>query len=296
MEHVLSRAYRGGRFGFPQAWPAKLAHASGLVEYVRPIHHRVTASNKTPLRIAFASDFHAGPTTHPSVLDAAVDAIVNAKPDVVLLGGDYVLFSSDHIDALASRLARLAEVPLGVHAVLGNHDLWADDRVIAAALRRAGVSVLVNERRRLPAPYDDIALHGLDDPWTGSFHSRALARSESDSTITTNIVLVHAPEAMPLLRYHAFDLAVCGHTHGGHIALPGGVPIVAPGPQSRVYAHGRFDLDDGPSHKPKRTLLVSRGVGSSELPFRWNATPDVLVIDVACANVQSNLQSPIDNR
>ncbi len=76
------------------------------------------------------------------------------------------------------------------------------------------------------------------------------------------------------IRDERFDLGLCGHTHGGHIALPGGVPIIVPGPMSRRFAPGRFDLANG------RTLIVSRGVGATESPIRWNAAPDVLVVDI----------------
>jgi uncharacterized protein len=71
-----------------------------------------------------------------------------------------------------------------------------------------------------------------------------------------------------------FELALCGHTHGGHIALPGGVPILVPGPASRRYAHGRHAVGGA------RTLIVSRGVGSTEVALRLNADPDVLVVEL----------------
>ena len=222
-----------------------------------------------PLRIAFASDLHAGPTTHASVLDDAFAQLAAAEPDVLLLGGDYVFLTAERIGAIAERLARLPRPPLGVFAVMGNHDLWADDAAIAAALERAGARVLVNERVELPAPFAHVTLVGLDDPWTGV---RAMpAFTDADRV---RLLLVHAPEAMLYLEEAAFDLALCGHTHGGHIALPGGVPILVPGPASRRFAHGRYEL----SHR--RTLIVSRGVGSTEVALRLNADPDILVVEL----------------
>jgi hypothetical protein len=251
---------------YRRAWPGRLVRTLGMQRRVDVREHRVTPAGwpagQPPLRVAFASDLHAGPTTHPSVLDDGFAALAALAPDVLLLGGDYVFLTADHIGEIARRLARLPRPPLGIYAVMGNHDLWADDAAIAAALTAAGARVLVNERVEL-AP--GIALVGLDDPWTG-----IPAAPPFEDADRVRVLLVHAPEAM--LADPAFDVAMCGHTHGGHIALPGGVPILVPGPASRRFAHGRYDLPDG------RTLIVSRGVGSTEVALRWNADPDVLLV------------------
>jgi len=266
VEWTLGTAYR-------HDWPARIVRTLGMQRRVRVRSHRVAArrwpTGVRPLRIAFASDLHAGPTTHASVLDEAFAALAAVQPDVLLLGGDYVFLSADRIGEVAQRLARLPRPPLGIFAVMGNHDLWADDAVIAAALTGAGARVLINQRVALPAPFGHVALVGLDDPWTGL---RAPPPFLVEDEV--RVLLVHAPEAMLSLDDVAFDLAMCGHTHGGHIALPGGVPILVPGPASRRFAHGRYDLSDD------RTLIVSRGVGSTEVALRLNADPDVLVVEL----------------
>jgi hypothetical protein len=267
VEWTLANAYRGH-------WPAKLVKALGLQPRVRPVHHRIAArawpADCRPLRIAFASDLHAGPTTHPSTLDDAFSVLAAADADVIFLGGDYVFLFAEYVDQIAARVRGLAP-PLGIYAVMGNHDLWADDAAIARALEGAGARVLVNERVVLPAPFDHVVLAGVDDPWTGT--APRLPLFEDDDRV--RVVLVHAPEAMTLLAGESFDVALCGHTHGGHIALPGGVPILVPGPLSRTYAHGRFALPGD------RTLIVSRGVGSTEVSLRLNADPDILVVELA---------------
>jgi len=269
VEWTLATAYRN-------QWPARLVRRLGMQRRVARVHHRITTSRwpraAPPLRIAFASDLHAGPTTHPTLLDEAFALLAAAKPDLVLLGGDYVFLSADYIDAIASRVRRLSP-RFGIYSVMGNHDLWADDAAIASALTAAGARVLVNEHVDLPAPYSHVALAGLDDPWTGQSPTLPLFAPDDDRV---RIVLVHAPEAMLHLRDEPFELALCGHTHGGHIALPGHVPVVAPGPLSRRYAHGRHEVGNG------RTLLVSRGVGASEVALRTFADPDILVVDVGC--------------
>ncbi len=263
-EAVLGRAFRGG-------WPASLARAARLQDRVRTERHRVACAawpaGAPPLRIAFGSDFHAGPTTHVSLLEDAARALEDARPDVLLLGGDYVQFDARHVDALVPILARVP-APVGRFAVLGNHDLWADDRYIAAALARAGFRVLVNEAAHLPPPFEHVSICGLDEPWTGAPDPRAAFEGARD----VRVLLAHAPSAAAIVR-ERYDVLLCGHTHGGHIALPGGVPIVAVGPLGREYSSGQHAHDG-------RAVIVSRGIGGSEVPFRTFAPPDVRVVDL----------------
>jgi predicted MPP superfamily phosphohydrolase len=262
-EWILSRAYRGG-------WPADLIRAAHLQDRVRTHHHHVRCaawpSGAPPLRIAFASDIHAGPTTHASLIRETADALAAAKPDVLLLGGDYVLFDARHVEMLAPIFD--VPAPIGRFAVLGNHDLWADDRRIVSAIERAGIRVLVNEAAHLPAPYDRVSICGLDEPWTGRPDPSAAFADARD----VRVLLAHAPSAVALVD-EPFDVCLCGHTHGGHIALPGGVPIVNVGPLSREYPHGRHE-------NRGRTLIVSRGIGGSESPLRLFAPPDVRIVDL----------------
>lgn len=268
VESVLARAFRG-------AWPAALVRRAGLQRPVRIVRHAVRPARwpagRKPLKIGFASDLHLGPTTHLSLLEEAFAALAAEKPDVLLLGGDFVFLEAPPLAALVDLLRRV-NAPLGRFAVMGNHDLWGDDRAIRRVLEGEQVTVLVNETRHLPAPYDDVAICGLDDPWTGE---RDRSATFADArTNDVRVLLMHAPEGLTIAGDEPFDVAMCGHTHGGHVALPGGIPIVVPGPLSRRYAHGRHDVGDG------RTLLVSRGLGSTESALRLFADPDVMLVRV----------------
>lgn len=88
-----------------------------------------------PLRIAFASDFHAGPTTHPETIASVCRALRDLQPDVLLLGGDFVSFHARYIEDVAEALARVP-ARFGRYAVIGNHDLWADDTLIIQRLEQ----------------------------------------------------------------------------------------------------------------------------------------------------------------
>jgi uncharacterized protein len=256
---------------YRNGWPARLARRLGHRPTVRVVEHTLALSPRAPdaptLRLAFASDFHAGPTTSPELLRQAVDALRLARPDVLLLGGDFVSLDVGQIEWLAPLLGRIP-APLGRFAVLGNHDHWNGAGQIVRALEAAGVEVLTNRNRRLPPPFQNIWICGLDDFVSGSPDAR-LALSGADGA---RIVLMHGPANLVNLDGQRFDLALCGHTHGGQLALPGGTPItVAPGPHSRAYSRGRFGLERG------GTLLVSVGLGCSTVPFRLNSPPEVLL-------------------
>jgi predicted MPP superfamily phosphohydrolase len=220
------------------------------------------------LRIAFASDLHAGPTTHPSLLDDAARALRDAAGDILLLGGDHVFLDAKGIHGLMRQLEGVP-APLGRFAVFGNHDLWADDVVVRDALESAGFRVLVNENVPLPAPFEHVSICGLDDPWVGAPDARATFAGARD----VRVLLMHAPEGLMVLGDELFDVALCGHTHGGHIALPGGIPIITAGPLSRQYSRGVYDVRGRP-------MIVSKGIGATESALRLFADPDIRVVEL----------------
>lgn len=220
-----------------------------------------------PLLLAFASDFHAGPATDPRMFASLIDELTRWRPDVLLLGGDYVSCAAGQVEVLARELARI-DPPLGKYGVLGNHDLLTDDALIVRRLAHAGVQMLINGNQRLPSPFESVWICGIDDPWTGSANvTQAFPDAEG-----VRIFLTHSPDGLLLLTGQRFDLGFAGHTHGGQVALPDGTAIIdAGGPLARRYGRGRFDLEDN------GTLFVSRGVGCSNLPIRINSDPEIIV-------------------
>lgn len=252
-------------------WPAQLAYHVGFQRSVSVEGHAIVVpqspSSMPEVTIAFASDFHAGPVTHPRLLEAACQALRSSRPDVVLLGGDFVSFQPSNADSLAKLLAEI-HAPLGKFAVLGNHDLWAGADQIVRKLRTADIRVLCNQNVQLPQPHESIWICGLDD----GFYGQPDPESAFEGAEGVRIVLMHSPAGLTHVQNHDFLLALCGHTHGGQIALPGGRPILLPrGSLCRKHACGRFELNPG------RTMIVSRGVGCSAVPFRIFADADVVV-------------------
>ncbi|QDU66926.1 metallophosphoesterase [Engelhardtia mirabilis] len=222
------------------------------------------------LLVAFLSDIHIGPTTPPALLDNAFELVERATPDVVVLGGDYLFLSATdaRLAELERRVGNLtAPVKL---AILGNHDLWSDFRAIERALERGGAELLTNRSRRLPAPHEEVAFVGLDEPQWGVPDPNAAVAHCGDAALRLGVC--HSPDGLDLLADAGLALLLCGHTHGGHIATPWGAPFV-PGRAGRRYPHGLHRV--GETH-----LYVSRGLGGISIPFRTWAPPDVGIIEL----------------
>jgi predicted MPP superfamily phosphohydrolase len=254
-------------------WPANLA-----ARFIPPsmIVREQTFALPKPLgsartmRIGFASDFHAGPTTPFETIELACDALRDAKPDLILLGGDFVSLRGKDAQRLFAPLREL-EAPLGKFAVLGNHDLWSDPRPVLDVLERAGVSHLHNTSVMLPAPFDRTTVVGLDDHLSGTPDASAI---DWDPALTT-LLLIHQPTGILDAKGRPFDLEFAGHTHAGQVVLPGGIALVVPeGALSRRYLYGRYKL------APEQHLLVSGGVGNSTIPIRLGAPPEVVICTV----------------
>ena len=259
-----------------RGWGASAAYRLGAQGAIDILRYEVAlpgrASPSVSMRIVFASDFHAGPTTDPRLLERATAAIIGEQPDLLLLGGDFVSFRAAYADALAELLGAIP-APLGRLGVLGNHDRHVDVASLVERLERHGVAMLVNENVRLAPPFDDVHVCGFDD-WTRGRPDAERAFADAEGT---RIVLAHSPSTLGTIAGERFELMFCGHTHGGQIALPGGKALYVPrGPYNRAYASGRFAVGAG----GRGTLLVSRGIGCSTVPVRLFAPPDIIVCDV----------------
>lgn len=218
------------------------------------------------VRVGLLSDLHFGSPGAP--IEAALDALNAARPDVVVLLGDFVIHGVvggrfQEPEAAAPALARL-KAPLGVYAVLGNHDWWHGGEQVRAALEKAGIKVLENESADLGA----FRLAGLADEWTRRPDAaKVLKRSRKPVLAAT-----HGPDVFPDLP-EGFALVVAGHTHGGQVRLPIiGRPMV-PSRYGQRYAAGLIE-ENG------RKLFVTVGVGTSILPVRFGVRPEAVVLSL----------------
>ena len=211
-------------------------------------------------KIALLTDLHRSALVSADLIDRAVTDALAAKPDLVVLGGDYVTnFDARFAGPVAEVLGRLT-APAGVIAVLGNHD---DERVVPAALSAKGIRVLREQRMRLDMGGRSVDFVGISYWTRGAARIGALLDHEA-----MPVLLAHDPRRMAEAEALSIPLVLSGHTHGGQVVVP---PF---GPVNRF----RFPITQGTLRRNNTTLFVSRGVGTIYLPVRINCPPEVAVI------------------
>lgn len=214
------------------------------------------------LRVGLITDIHYSSTMPEEDVTRAVSTLQSGKPDVIVLGGDYVTFGDrDYVGPVAELLASLADAPHGSFAILGNHD---DDKDMPAALAAKGFTVLKDQRTQVSIKGERLDFAGIRY-WTRRVGD--VARVLRDTGPTT-ILLAHDPRRLTEAAELDTQLVLSGHTHGGQVVLPGLGAIAA----------RKFPVIAGVATRASTTLFVSRGVGTVYLPIRINCAPEISVL------------------
>ena len=218
------------------------------------------------LRVAFLTDLHYGPDTPTETIANAIALVQRAAPDLILLGGDYIQWSMDHLSGVLPILATL-RAPLGVFGVLGNHDYYMPDLLAERMQQEAGIRFLRNAGLDLQ---NGLFICGIDDTWRGRFDSTAAEAKRTKGS--GMIALSHNPVGINLFR-NANAFVMSGHTHGGQVLVPGVSPHRAPGLGDFPVLQGWYSIQGTAG-------FVSRGVGQTMLPIRINCPPEVVIATV----------------
>lgn len=225
-----------------------------------------------PLRLLLLSDIHVGGPDMPPARVRRIVAQINAvAPDIVLIAGDFITdkrlatrhYSHDEaIAPLAALRPRLATV-----AVLGNHDHWRDAAAARRALARAGIRLLENQAVQV----GPVAIGGLDDDFTD--------RADLPATLAAlrklsgpKLILSHSPDPFAAPAPDVF-LMLAGHTHCGQVAPPLIGPLSTMSDYGDRYACGLV-------REGGRTLIVTAGLGTSGIPLRLGAVPDIWLVEI----------------
>ena len=231
------------------------------------------------LRIALIADIHTGgPFIDDNKLRKIVELTNQQNPDLILLLGDYMSPNSWHSRRVEPEVTAAAmknlHAPLGVYAVLGNHDWWYNGGKVRRAFEANSIPVLDDEVAEIKWQNGSFWLVGLADFWTRPQHvSATIAKVPEGAPV---IAITHNPDVFPGLP-GSVPLLLAAHTHGGQVSLPLiGTPIV-PSRFGRKYTAGHV-FENG------HHMFVTTGIGTSILPVRFRVPPEIVILTVRSTN------------
>lgn len=243
-------------------------------------------SNKIPeafsgFRIAQVSDLHNAEFGEGN--EKLIELLSQTDPDMIVITGD--LIDSRHTDIeIALEFARQAMKLAPVYYVSGNHEARVHEyEDLKMGLAEAGVVILENQKVEITREGESISILGIDDPSfqedylfgdAASVTSSALSELQNESDGYT-ILLAHRPELFETYVDSGVDLVFSGHAHGGQFRLPFVGGLVAPN-------QGFFpEYDAGLFSEGSTTMIVSRGVGNSIIPIRFNNRPEIILVTLS---------------
>lgn len=259
-------------------WLLHNARAMPIVQRAEIVLPFPADAPRQPLTLALLTDTHlSGPDNSPERMARIVAQINGLKPDLILLGGDYI--GDDKGGATYDARASIApfaglRAPMGVVAVLGNHDSRSKKNRRAlngpdwqAAFARLGITLLQDGAvRRGP-----LAIGGLKDIYTRKIDMAGTLAAMA-KVGGAPVILSHGPDVFPLLPNKA-SLTLVGHTHCGQVAMPFIGAVYVPSKYGTRYACGLYRDGD-------KAMIVAGGVGTSGLPFRMFAPPTIWLITI----------------
>jgi predicted MPP superfamily phosphohydrolase len=219
------------------------------------------------LRIALITDLHLSAMVPAEDVAETVRIATAERPDLVILGGDYVSFGDRRYMAPCAALLGPLTAANGVYAVLGNHD---DETEMSRALAKNGVGVLADDRTTITVRGERVELVGLRF-WTRK--TSDITRLLRGATGWT-VLLAHDPRRFDQAVSLNVPLLLSGHTHGGQIVLPG----------IGALAARKFPIAEGSLSRENTMMFVSRGVGTIYVPCRISCPPEVAILTLARAH------------
>ena len=270
----------GGVAGFVLAAASGIGFATifygSLIEPRRLRVRRTTVgTGERTLTVAFLSDIHVGPYKKTSWVRQLARRTQELEADVILLGGDFLYKEASALPYLEP--LKELHAPLGVYAILGNHDEWKAREESLAWFRGANIPLLHNRCVRVQKNGASIVIAGAEDDWYGET-DLAAALQDAGST-DLSLVMLHNPDLAPpaatMLRGRSgASVFFSGHTHGGQIRLPLiGAIMRLPHYLGRRFDRGVFSFEGVP-------LVLGAGLGESGPRARLFCPPEIVLVEV----------------
>lgn len=217
-------------------------------------------------KIVFLTDIHHGRFFSRSRVARVVDQVNKLKPELILLGGDYVEGSPKYIDDFFEELGRLHAPVFGV---LGNHDHWQGAERTRKAMLRRKIHSIDNAAFWVRKNGQRIRVGGVGDHCEDVQH---LNRTVDSAELSDFVILVsHSPDYVQEIKSDKVDLVLAGHTHGGQVTFFGVYGPKVPSHYGQKFRTGSVMIN-------KMQMIVSNGIGTTLFPIRFFARPQIVII------------------
>ena len=230
-------------------------------------------------KIAFIADIQADHYTDERRLQKFINTVNSLNPDLILIAGDLITTGPDYIELSAREVGKL-KAKYGVYSCVGDHDNWAyrKDYVrslaeVKSALNYHNVQMIDNDIKKIKVDSAEIEITFITNTYVESVSQSVLDSLSTNSSGNFKIFLTHQPRAklITAAQKNNFDLLLAGHTHGGQITFVFPFIQLTPTLFETKYIRGDFWFGD-------MLMVVTRGLGMSLAPIRYNSTPEVTLI------------------
>ncbi len=240
--------------------------AGNLVVNRQEIHFSNLPAAFDSYRILHLTDLHLDTLEDTGRLVA--QKIKGLKVDLCVITGDYrnkMFGKYEHIIDPVRIILESVKAKDGIIGTLGNHD----SHLLAYNLEKMGMTVLTNETVTLSRGDEDISFTGLDDPH--NYYTPQAKEAMEDTGSGFKIALVHSPEMYDIAERNGYQLYLCGHTHGGQICLPGGIPVITHLRKGKRYVRGLWQVGNMKG-------FTNQGCGVVGIPVRFYTQSEVALI------------------
>lgn len=240
--------------------------------WVQIKHYQIKMNKKSfnGFKIIFLSDFHHSSIVTKKYLNKVVNKVNELKPDLIILGGDYVSTDLKYVTPIFEVLKKL-KATKGVFGVIGNHDINVSKDKVLNAMKKADIKSLDNRSYWIHHQNDRIKLGGAAD---FLYDKPDIVKTIDDVSPNDYVILVsHNPDYVEEIKNHHIDLMLSGHTHGGQVTIFGMYAPYIPSNYKQKYRTGLKVIN-------QVKLIVTNGVGVVGLPIRFFARPQIVMIEL----------------
>lgn len=231
-------------------------------------------------KIAFISDIQADRYTNDTRLERFISTVNSTNPDLILIAGDMITSTPNYINTSA-RYVGMLKSKYGTFSCIGDHDNWAywrdngrSVKEITEALKKNNVQMVDNEKKVFNVNNSEVNVTFVTNTYVETISAAALdSLTKLEKDYDLKIFLSHQPrnKFIDAAFKHNYDLLLAGHTHGGQVTFLFPFYNLSATLIETKYVRGNFKFGD-------MLMIVTRGLGMSLLPLRYNSTPEVTLI------------------